>query len=360
MSNMSFSDMVKVKSPCNESWDQMQGTDKMRFCSHCTKHVNNLSEMTRKEAMILVRSSNGNICVRYIANPVTKRPVFADQIYQITRRAPGIAAGVMTASIALSTQAFAQDNSMPITTTPPVVTVSPSSTPNVVTPTTVEIPPVDGPIMLMGAIAIPSRRPAFKNALSLAVQSYDIEAVRDLISKGALVNAKEDDRSTPLFVAVDTGNLEMVEMLLNAGASINLRDSDKKTPLMEIGWTASPELVEMLVRHRAKLNLSDNDGNTAIILAATRANIETLRALVDAGADVTLANKAGQTALMNAVGTDNIDTVKLFILAGSDVNAKNKEGETVWDLTYNDEIKALLESYGAVPTKEDPEQLEDK
>ncbi len=309
--------------------------------------------------MNLVRASNGNICVHYIANPVTKRPICADQIYQITRRAPGIAAGVMTASIALSTQAYAQDNSRPIPTTTPIVTVDPRSTPEVPPSNYLQEPPMPQSLM-QGGISIMSRRPAYKNALSLAVQNYDIDAVRDLISKGALVNAKEDDRSTALFIAVDTGNIEMVELLLNAGARINLRDSDKKTPLMEINWTASPDLVEMLIRHGAKLNLSDNDGNTAIILAATHANIETIKALVDAGADVTLANKAGQTALMNAVGTDNVDTVKLFILAGSDVNAKNKDGETVWDLAYDDEIKALLESYGALPTKEDPTQLEDK
>jgi hypothetical protein len=108
MSKKNFIDSVEVKSPCTEDWSQMQGNERVRFCSHCSKSVNNLSEMTRKEATRLVRASNGNLCIRYIQNPQTKRPLFAEQILQITRRTPGLAAGVMTASIALSGGAYAQ------------------------------------------------------------------------------------------------------------------------------------------------------------------------------------------------------------------------------------------------------------
>jgi len=62
--------------------------------------------MTRKEAMRLVDSSGVDLCVKYVTDPVTGRPIFADRLLQITRRTPGIAAGVMTASIALSSHAY--------------------------------------------------------------------------------------------------------------------------------------------------------------------------------------------------------------------------------------------------------------
>jgi hypothetical protein len=50
MSKKKVIDAIEVKSPCSESWDEMQGNDQVRFCSHCAKSVNNLSEMTRREA----------------------------------------------------------------------------------------------------------------------------------------------------------------------------------------------------------------------------------------------------------------------------------------------------------------------
>src|SRR5437762_6602409 len=103
MSKKSFIDSVEVKSPCTEDWETMHGNDRVRFCDHCAKDVNNISEMTRKQAMRLVRAAGGNLCVRYIHDPVTKRPLFAEQLLQITRRTPGLAAGVMTASVSLST-----------------------------------------------------------------------------------------------------------------------------------------------------------------------------------------------------------------------------------------------------------------
>src|SRR5687768_15372186 len=108
MSRKSFIDSVEVKSPCTEDWDKMHGNERVRFCDHCAKNVNNLSEMTRKEAARMVRASGGSLCIRYIKHPTTRRPLFADQLIQLTRRAPGLTASVMSASMALSTHAYAQ------------------------------------------------------------------------------------------------------------------------------------------------------------------------------------------------------------------------------------------------------------
>ena len=355
MSKKSFIDSVKVGSPCSEDWNQMQGTDKIRLCSHCAKHVNNLSEMTRKEASRLVRGSNGNICIRYIVDPVTKRPMFAEQLFQITRRAPVVASGVMSASIAFSTAAYAQKSPAPSPSATPVVTAEKVVTTNTddstrettVTNRVIEDLPLSGrQFATMGVVAMaPTYR--YKNALTNAVQNDDVDEVRNLIINGADVNGKEDEKLTPLFIAVENGNLEIAEMLLKFGAKVNARDREKQTPLMRLDDDATLELVELLVRYGAKLNLTDNDGNTAIMIAADGAKPEVLKALVDAGADVRLANKEGQTALMNAASSGALDGVRILIQAGADVNAKNKKGETALDLASCDEIEKLLINFGS-------------
>ena len=227
MSKKNFIDSVKVGSPCSENWNQMQGTDKIRLCSHCAKHVNNLSEMTRKQATRLVRASNGNICIRYITDPVTKRPIFAEQLFQITRRAPGITAGLMSTSIALSTAAYAQENLQPTPTPPVAVSLEQRSNPNeVAVPITnqeiVQLPLPQERHVMMGMVAVSVPR-TYKNPLMLAVQNEDIGEVKDLIAHGASVNGKEEDKTTPLFIAVGNGNLEIVETLLNFGVNVNAR-----------------------------------------------------------------------------------------------------------------------------------------
>jgi len=56
---------VRVASPCQTSWEKMQGDDRVRHCQECKLNVYNLSEMTRKDAERLIAKSEGRLCVRF-------------------------------------------------------------------------------------------------------------------------------------------------------------------------------------------------------------------------------------------------------------------------------------------------------
>jgi len=56
---------VRVASPCKSDWDQMIGTDRVRFCGQCSLNVYNLSAMTRDEAESLIAANEGRLCVRF-------------------------------------------------------------------------------------------------------------------------------------------------------------------------------------------------------------------------------------------------------------------------------------------------------
>lgn len=58
-------DVIQVAEPCHESWDQMTGDDRMRYCQGCRKHVYNLSAMSRTDAERLVCEAAGSLCVRF-------------------------------------------------------------------------------------------------------------------------------------------------------------------------------------------------------------------------------------------------------------------------------------------------------
>lgn len=58
-------DRISVASPCGESWDDMSGDDRVRFCDRCELNVFNLSGMTRDEAERTVAGAEGRLCVRY-------------------------------------------------------------------------------------------------------------------------------------------------------------------------------------------------------------------------------------------------------------------------------------------------------
>src|SRR5882762_2843885 len=57
-------DHVRVAAPCKADWDQMIGSERVRFCGQCSLNVYNLSAMTRPEAESLIARTEGRLCVR--------------------------------------------------------------------------------------------------------------------------------------------------------------------------------------------------------------------------------------------------------------------------------------------------------
>lgn len=58
-------DEVRVAAPCPADWGKMVGDERARYCGSCSLHVYNLSGMTKREAEVLVTSTEGRLCVRF-------------------------------------------------------------------------------------------------------------------------------------------------------------------------------------------------------------------------------------------------------------------------------------------------------
>jgi len=56
---------VEVAAPCKADWDQMIGSEQMRFCGQCSLNVYNLSGMMKDEAESLIARNEGRLCVRF-------------------------------------------------------------------------------------------------------------------------------------------------------------------------------------------------------------------------------------------------------------------------------------------------------
>ena len=86
---------VRVENPCAADWEQMAGTEKVRFCAGCCKNVHNLSAMTRAEAAQTLAQPEGLPCVRFhhdaVGAPLTREALPA------RRRFLGVLAGALLA-----------------------------------------------------------------------------------------------------------------------------------------------------------------------------------------------------------------------------------------------------------------------
>jgi len=56
---------VQVAAPCKADWNQMIGSEQVRFCAQCNLNVFNLSGMSRLEAESLIARTEGRLCVRF-------------------------------------------------------------------------------------------------------------------------------------------------------------------------------------------------------------------------------------------------------------------------------------------------------
>ena len=61
-----FRNEVRLASPCNANWKEMQGDERVRLCLRCDKNVYNVSAMDKDAAEALLRERLGtDMCVRF-------------------------------------------------------------------------------------------------------------------------------------------------------------------------------------------------------------------------------------------------------------------------------------------------------
>jgi hypothetical protein len=119
---------LHIAEPCSADWDEMTGDDRKRFCSSCTKHVHNVSELTEGEARALF-SENNNLCVQYAFNREGK-VLFADTpdpTWRLFRQAEGLkrlmaaAALVMPLALASACEPDAASTTESVASSPLVI-----------------------------------------------------------------------------------------------------------------------------------------------------------------------------------------------------------------------------------------------
>ena len=106
---------LSVASPCSESWSEMTGDDRVRFCGKCEKNVYDLGAMTAAEAEALLVQKEGNVCVRFYRRAdgtvmTSDCPVGVRR--RRVRRVVAIAAGALGAGAAAMALAHTERASM--------------------------------------------------------------------------------------------------------------------------------------------------------------------------------------------------------------------------------------------------------
>jgi ankyrin repeat protein len=179
------------------------------------------------------------------------------------------------------------------------------------------------------AVAVPAAAVAGSaRDLIDAASRGDIAVVQALLTKGADVDAKDNDGQTALLLASYKGNLQLVQLLLANGADVNTKANEGMTALMGASLAGSLQVVRELLARKAEVNAKMDSGKTALSLAANEGHIEVVKVLLDNGVDVNAKWNDGETALISFSISGHLDLVQSLLAKGAEIDARSKGGMT--------------------------------
>jgi ankyrin repeat protein len=180
--------------------------------------------------------------------------------------------------------------------------------------------------------------------LHRAASSGNIKVVRELLRRGADINATDSMLHTPLMLASAGGHAAVVKYLLRKNGDADRQNYMGETALMLAVQSEQPEVVRLLLRKGASPAVTDNKGWTALMLSRSPA-LSTL--LIREGADVDYrVTGNGITALMVAAQEGNIDLVRILIQAGAEKGLADHNGLSALDYALqrgHKEIETILQ-----------------
>jgi ankyrin repeat protein len=155
----------------------------------------------------------------------------------------------------------------------------------------------------------------------------DVEIVKTILDKGALVNARNKEGDTGLHLVVRQNNEAMGALLLSRGADIFAPNSKGESPLYLAFFSPGGRVRQWLLTPET-LSVRDGLGNTALHYAAQWKLDQYIPLMVSLGADVEAQNATGEPPLFTAVKYNSPSTIRVLLTSGASIDQRDKLGNT--------------------------------
>ncbi len=192
------------------------------------------------------------------------------------------------------------------------------------------------------------------NALLLVAPFLkDIGLVEYFISKGADLNATDNNGNGIFNYATKGGNIEMLKLLMDKGlAKQSKKAKNSSTMVMASlgtrGHQNTLELYEFLEKQGFAVNAVDHKGRNPLhTIASKTKNIALLNFFIQKGVDVSFQNEEGISPFMLACNSNNLDVVSFLSKHVKSINKVDKKGRSALTMAVNrnsiEVVRLLLE-----------------
>lgn len=192
--------------------------------------------------------------------------------------------------------------------------------------------------------ALPNSGKLQDEAIFRAASNGDVIGLKQAIKSGGNVNALLPNGLQPIHVAIVNNRLEAVKILLSAGAMVGADANQKISVLLFAQKSENNELLKLLLVSEAgellrlkspvkiffngdEIALPSNEiGAMLIISAAGGGDIERIKILLDAGVAVDEMNESGRRAIIEAIQRNKAGVVKFLLSKGASPELSDKPG----------------------------------
>ena len=251
----------------------------------------------------------------------------------------------------------------------------------------------------------PEEQQRLDTELIAAAWADDVPAARELIARGADVNATDDTVQSAYLIATSEGYTELLDLTLANDADMTSLDSYDGTGLIRAAERGHADIIGRLIRHGVDIDHVNNLGWTGLheaLIFADQAGgpargdstdfVDSVRVIVAAGGDLTIpaqqdgttplelarshgltsqaslieqavaADRAdapgrdADTELLQAAASGDPDAAALALRRGADIETRNAQGQTplvVATKSTHPRVAALLLYLGADPDAQD-------
>ncbi|UYV68524.1 hypothetical protein LAZ67_6000030, partial [Cordylochernes scorpioides] len=161
--------------------------------------------------------------------------------------------------------------------------------------------------------------------LEIRENAANYQEHRDLIQKGADINAKKDDGISILMIVAKMGNVNCFNCLLNAGADTKHVDEKGNSALFYAAGSQCPEILEYFLKSGFDVNVRNNEGQTPLMFATENKSTINIKMLLNSGADINARDNAGGTLLSLAINHHHYELIELLVEAGVQVEVEYKD-----------------------------------
>jgi ankyrin repeat protein len=170
--------------------------------------------------------------------------------------------------------------------------------------------------------------PCGDTALIVTGRNNKKEIFKKLFAAGADINKCDVGNRSAFMHAVRFFDVETLKDFISKGANVNHKDQFDVTPLMCATGNPNPGVIKLLIENKADLFATNCNGETILMGAVKDGTIDDIQLIVDAGAEINQTNVFGETALFYAVRSKKEENVKLLLDLGADICPKDANKDT--------------------------------